>query len=1008
MQENYHQDLNTVRVNTMPDRAFYIPSCPGAPTAEKEDNDRVILLNGMWNFRYYTSAKDASGRQEGTERIPVPSNWQFYGYDSHQYVNIDYPIPYLPPYVPKENPCGCYSRSFRVEKTGKERFFLNLEGADSCHYVYINDSFAGYSQVSHSTSEYEITSFLQNGENRIAVMVLKWCDGTYLEDQDKFRMSGIFRDIYILKRPERFVFHYTVRTFIRGDAGEVRINTEEEGTDIRKRITLYDREGMAAASAEGTQQEFSLQIPSPVLWNAENPYLYTLRLETDEECILDKVGIREICVEEKLLLLNGSPILLKGVNRHESHPDTGYVCSRERMIQDLRLMKQCNINAIRTSHYPDCPEFYRLCDEYGFYVCDEADVETHGVWSCRGERDNEIYNLTQKDPRFRLSYVDRAERLVRRDINRPCVLFWSLGNESGFGENILAAARRVRSLDDTRPVHYESTLVSQEEEGLYDYGELDVEGIMYPERETIHAYFKDGFQKPLILTEYAHAMGNGPGGLKDYFELFYQYPSLAGGFVWEWCDHAIERKGENGEIQYLYGGDFGESLHDGNFCVDGLVWPDRRPHTGLLELKNCARPVRISREGECLFLENCLDFTDVSEAVSLVWSVKKDGILLSRGILPELSVKPGEKKRIPWEMPDGEGERCYLKIESLQKKAGLLTEAGYCLGFDQFLLKPAPSCTEKRKGQEEAGEIKAAFPLRTGRENDIIWVEGRNFRYCFSTETGSFVSLQRNGREYLCRPSTYEICRAPADNDMFISGRAPGLTYTWKSMGLDNAQPYTYGTEVSEEKGRVRMECPLSLVSPHLAEIAGIHAVYEIDGEGSIYSGLDTRIREDISWLPRFGVRLFLDSSLDTCTYFGFGPGESYVDKKEGCYRDRFTSRIKDMFENYIRPQENGSHCGTEYLSLTDGHTSLRISSENPFSFQALEYMREELAAKTHHFQLEKAGCTVLHLDYAMSGMGTGSCGPVPFPEYRFDEKHFLFSFQLTWEENKGADDYEM
>jgi len=344
----------------------------------------------------------------------------------------------------------------------------------------------------------------------------------------------------------------------------------------------------------------------------------------------------------------------------------------------------------------------------------------------------------------------------------------------------------------------------------------------------------------------------------------------------------------------------------------------------------------------------------------------------------------------------------------LQKKAGLLTEAGYCLGFDQFLLRPAPSCTEKRKGQEEAGEIKAAFPLRTGRENDIIWVEGRNFRYCFSTETGSFVSLQRNGREYLCRPSTYEICRAPADNDMFISGRAPGLTYTWKSMGLDNAQPYTYGTEVSEEKGRVRMECPLSLVSPHLAEIAGIHAVYEIDGEGSIYSGLDTRIREDISWLPRFGVRLFLDSSLDTCTYFGFGPGESYVDKKEGCYRDRFTSRIKDMFENYIRPQENGSHCGTEYLSLTDGHTSLRISSENPFSFQALEYMREELAAKTHHFQLEKAGCTVLHLDYAMSGMGTGSCGPVPFPEYRFDEKHFLFSFQFTWEENKGADDYEM
>ena len=1010
--KNYHQNMDIVRVNTMPDRAFYIPSAPEHPTWEKENNGRVIMLNGNWKFAWFSCPEEADPQADAEDVIPVPSNWQYYGYDQFQYVNIDYPIPYMPPYVPKENPCGCYRKSFLVKEKAGRRFFLNLEGADSCHYVYINGVFAGYSQVSHSTAEYEITDLLTEGENEISILVLKWCDGTYLEDQDKFRLSGIFRDVYVLVRPENFVFDYSVQTAFEGEHAKVKVHTTALEGNLESVITLKNREGEVVAREKTQGGCADLFVEKPISWNAEEPYLYGITIETEEECIADKVGIREVCVKDRQLFLNGKKILLKGVNRHESHPDTGFVCSRERMIRDLRLMKEANVNAIRTSHYPDCPEFYRLCDEYGFYVMDEADIETHGAWSSSGIRDNEKYNMTQKDPQFEIPFLDRVHRLVMRDKNRPCVLFWSLGNETGYGEIACKAWKMVRELDSTRLVHYESLIVSSDEAGKYDESGLDVKGMMYPELEVIHEYFEKDYEKPLILTEYAHAMGNGPGALKEYFDCFYRYPSLAGGFVWEWCDHAVVRKDEKGKDCYLYGGDFGEKLHDGNFCVDGLVYPDRRPHTSYYELANCQRPANVTRQGDDFYLENRMDFVDLKDYLVIRWQLKENGELLEEGTLENLTVLPGETVKILPGMGKTKGYRRYLKIEFFHKKEEGLLKKDAFLGFCQFSLCESEAesagekreesdicdCTQERKTDEQGEQ------LAVREEGKSVWISGYGFTYCFDKTAGVFSSLLRGEKEYLKYPMEYQMYRAPVDNDMGMAGRSPGIPKNWKDCGLDRLKAYTFDTKASvEESGEGEnaiIVCSLALVCDHLLPAAHIEAVFRINETGNIAASLAVNVRKDISWIPRFGVRLRLDPEWNHCRYFGRGPWECYPDKKEGTYIDWFEADVKDMFEDYIRPQENGSHCDTQCCILSREGEKMVVTSPRPFSFQVSEYLWEELDRKTHHFQLEKSGCTVLHVDYGMGGLGTGSCGPQTRPEYWLAEKEFTFAFSIDWEKD--------
>lgn len=1017
IERNYHQNLEIPRVNTMPDRAFYIPCPADRNTAEKEDNPSVILLNGMWDFRFYTSAaeadpfwkkkaEDKDGGQQSAQ-IPVPANWQFHGYEVPVYENIDYLIPYLPPFVPKENPCGCYHREFHISKKEGERFFLNMEGADSCHYVYINGIFAGYSQVSHSTAEYEITELLREGMNEIDIAVLKWCDGTYLEDQDKFRLSGIFRDVYILRRPENFILDYKVETFVGDGKAVVSVwmktadslneghtsGGESDRDLLKKRITITDREGNTVACGETEGSELTLEIREPVLWNAEQPYLYDMVIETESERIRERVGVREVCVRDNKVFVNGRSILLRGVNRHESWPDTGYVCSRERMETDLRMMKRANVNAIRTSHYPDCPEFYHLCDEYGFYVMDEADMESHGTWGMYGERDMEQYSETQADPRFQTAVIDRAVRLVQRDKNRPCVIFWSLGNESGYGQNTVEAARKVKELDRTRLLHYESLYYKEEDKGKLDESYLDVKGIMYPELETVADYCERNIGKPLILTEYAHAMGNGPGNLKEYYDQFYHYENLAGGFVWEWCDHAVLKESGTNEKHFLYGGDFGEEKHDRNFCVDGLVWPDRRPHTGLRELWNCSRPAAVIRSENGYRIENRLHFTDLKDYLAIRWSIRRDGKLLEEGEADGFSVPPGESRDLVISHGNYEGERVLLKIDFYKKGSMKYPEDGTMLGFEQFRLDNV----KKQNMKEDQTAACAAKDLQICETEEAVLVSGRDFVYRFNKTAGNFDSMIYRGKEYLHGPAEYQMYRAPLDNDMYLCGREPGGTYNFKTMGFDRIRPYVYETSAEKKEAEALIHCRLSLVAAARASLADIDAVFCVNGEGRVNMKLQTKIRESIPWIPRFGLRLHLDRSMERCTYFGYGPAESYVDKKEGTWLDRFSGNVEDMFEPYIFPQENSSHCGTEYCILSDGTGEMKITSEKPFSFSVSRYEWEELERKAHDFELEECGDTVLHLDYYMSGVGTGSCGPQTRPEYRFTEKDFCAQFAIEW-----------
>lgn len=998
MLKNYYQDLNIVRVNTMPNRAYYIPCSNSKLNENKQDNDRILMLNGEWNFKYYESVSDFKFDADNFDKINVPSNWQMLGYDKNQYTNTRYAIPYNPPYVPKKNPCGLYEKSFSIHKNDDMRYFINLEGADSCHYIYINNEFVGYSQVSHLTSEYEITDFIKDGCNKINVVVLKWCDGTYVEDQDKLRMSGIFRDIFILTRPKQFVYDYKIKTTISDDNNATAILIMDDNhSNIKKTIKILDANNELISSIETDSKSVSFDINSPILWNAENPYLYKIIIATENETIIDHFGIRTVCIKDKVVLINGKPVKFKGVNRHDSYADTGYVSSIKQLTNDLKTMKEHNVNAIRTSHYPNRPEFYKLCDKYGFYVIDESDIESHGTVNRTGKWSNDLFADIADNKDWELTIVDRCERMVARDKNRPSVIIWSLGNESGFGQCFKAANKRVREMDSTRLVHYESIDIQDDfrltncesntgDKNISDYFEdIDFVSRMYPSISWINDKFlaNEKESKPLILCEFSHAMGNGPGDLREYYDLIYKNDNFCGAFVWEWCDHTVKIGEKDSKAMYAYGGDFGEFPHDGNFCMDGLVYPDRRPHTGLKELKNAARPAHIIFENNEYYIENKLNFTNLNDYLYVSYTIKEDGNLIKSGIIEDINVLPAQKKKLDiLDIPQINSSRVYILFELRLKNSTNLLPSGHILGHEQFDISTV-QYTENinKKGNK----------INIEDSSNHIALSGENFIYMFNKEFGSFDFIQKNGNIITEKPIDYNFYRAPIDNDMHICKE-------WKSDGFDRTIPYTYDITVNDIDDGIQIVCPLSIGAIYLENIAEINAVWTVFNSGNITVKLDTKIAENKSFLPRFGLRLFLNDSFNECEYFGYGPNESYIDKNLSCYVDKFTSKIENMFEDYIKPQENSSHCNTEYVKLTSENSSLMAVSDNKFSFNVSEYTQEELASKAHNYELNKCDYKVLCLDYKMSGVGSNSCGPELLEKYRLDKKKFVYEISLIIE----------
>ncbi len=1002
--EKYYEDLTKLHVGMEEKRCYYIPytNVEGALRGKREESERFHLLNGKWLFHLYPNIshvdemfprKDFEGIDY--DLVEVPSCWQMKGYDKHQYTNVRYPFPYDPPFVPVDNPCGAYITDFIItENMINQKNYLNFEGVDSCFYVWVNGSFVGYSQVSHSTSEFDITSKLQKGKNRLSVLVLKWCDGSYLEDQDKLRMSGIFRDVYLLTRPFDHILDYTVTTNFSDDLQYVDIIVDTSWRNQVQSIAweLYTDSKELYGKGFTDSGKLQIELVKPQLWNAEAPYLYYLVMQTEYEVIVQSVGLRKIEIKDRIFYLNQVPIKFKGVNRHDSSPYSGYTISAEHALKDLELMKLHNINAIRTSHYPNAPWFVQLCEKYGFYVIAEADLECHGTTTINGVDDNVTFGLLAQDERYAKSMLDRVESCVIRDKNSMAVLIWSLGNESGYGKNLEEAGRWVKNYDPTRPTHYEGSIY---ESGGHknDTSMLDIFSRMYASNKEIDEYMeKSENTKPFILCEFVHAMGNGPGDIEKYMQQMYQYESFTGGFVWEWCDHGVyDGTADNGKKKFLYGGDFGEFPHDGNFCMDGLVSPDRIPHPGLLEYKNAIRPIRTygnKYNPKQIRLENKLDFMNIKDFIRIEYEVTRDGVILEQGLLPELDIAPHTSKEVFIDYGIPESGICCLKLNYKLKIEQAFLPAGHLLGFDQIII---------RKGREiitannEEEVYKDDSTISYKEENEMVLIKGDNFFYTFNKNTGVFDSIEYNGNPIICKPMEYNIWRAPIDNDRKVRSK-------WEEAGYNRKTVRVSGITIEHEEQQLVIGCNITIAAIYIQPFLRGTVHYRINKNGAIEVTIHGERNIDFPFLPRFGLRMFVPKEYDTVSYFGYGPGESYVDKNLSTYLGRFLQKAQELHVDYVRPQENGSHFGCLEMEISREEVRLlKIIGIPEFSMHVSPFTQEELTLKAHNFELEESDCLEVCIDYKNSGVGSNSCGPELEKEYALAESEFDFGFLMKF-----------
>lgn len=998
--ERYWENPKQLQINREAPRAYYIPyaDAESAGARKRGRSPFYRTLNGGWKFRYYANLKfvpedfhQADAEVSDWDDRVVPSCWQTQGYDQMHYTNVNYPIPCDPPFVPDDNPVGVYVREFQLEAgwDSKEKYAV-FEGVNSCFYLWLNGQFVGYSQGSRMPSEFRITPYLQGGTNRMTVLVLKWCDGTYIEDQDMWRYSGIFRDVYLLARDPVHIRDVFVRTeFEEGyAAASLRPEIELTGSGIVK-ASLLDAEGRNIAHAEMNLEgrgTIELKVTAPVLWNAEQPCLYCLLLVCGEESLAFQIGFRDVSAKGGIFRINGQAVKLKGVNRHESHPSLGQTIPLEHAIADLKLMKRHNVNAIRTSHYPNDPRFYELCNEMGFYIVDEADLECHGI-GMAGDWKEGAFHWLSNNPDWREAFLDRAERLVERDKNHPCVVLWSMGNEAGYGDNHIAMAEWTRRRDSSRLVHYEGAAAGYK--GSSNTEALDVDRRMYPSVAELERMANEpGRAKPVFLCEYSHAMGNGPGDLQNYWDVIDRYPNLMGGCVWEWCDHGIARTDEIGRSYFAYGGDFGEQPHDGNFCIDGLVSPDRVPHAGLLELKQVIAPVHfeaVNLQQGLFRVKNRYDFSTLSH-LDLLWKIESEGRIVRQGRINGLDCAPQESTEIALPIADTVSAReeatAYLTLSCRMNSETAWADAGYEVAFAQY---------ELHKGAPVVPATRRSSLLEAKECDGRLTISGLDFRYTFDLSQGMLASMMRHGVDMLDKPARFQLWRAPTDNDR-------GVRKSWEEYGFDRASMKVYRCEWNRTGAEEEVEVCVrfSLGGYTRAPLLHGEAIWRVDRSGTIGLRTDLEVKSGLPFLPRFGLELWMAKGNEEVEYSGFGPHESYIDKRRSVKRGVYRTTVDGMFEPYIRPQENGSRYETEWAVVANAlGMGLRLSSPDGFSFQASHYDAHDLTKAAHTNELKPRPQTIVNADYKMSGIGSNSCGPELLEAYRFDEKKFSFALNL-------------
>ena len=923
-------------------RSYYIPfDRKDKKSDSRTDSSRFESLNGEWSFRAHERIEDCELEEELWEKMSVPGCVQLYGYDQMQYTNHRYPFPYNPPYIEKENPVFHYRR--KIEVRGEKDVRLVFEGVDSAFYAYVNGKLLGYTQITHKTTEFDLSGYVKAGENVLDVVVLKWCASSYLEDQDKWRFSGIIRDVYLLYRDRDCIEDYKIETEVKGERGEVIFENlseslcEVEFEGERKEVKGRGKERFEAKDVK--------------LWSAEEPNLYELTIFSGEEVIYERVGFRRVEVKAGALLVNGKAIKLQGVNRHEFHPKTGAAVSEENMREDLELMKSLHVNAIRTSHYPDAPEFYRLCDEYGFYVMDEADIEAHGVVNRDGEYKVEQYNDLAKEKLYENAIKERVLTMYERDKNRPCVIMWSLGNESGYGPSFKKAALELKKRDKSRPLHYESHSNIAGTEEYYEET-LDVASRMYCSLEWMRkGFLKDRKEsRPLVLCEYSHAMGNGPGDLKDYWKLIRSSQRFAGGFVWEWADHGLRKEGK-----YYYGGDFGEKVNDGNFCIDGIVSPERKIKAGTLEMKSVYQPAEFTLKNGKLTVSNRYFFKELIGELTI--EVKVNG-KVRKTRSEAIKLEPGKKKSFEIE---GEKEGFAGLYVTLKEPDGKESN-GY------FELK-------EYEGERSAEEIESK---RTETDREVK-LEGRGMELRIEKGTGKLLSVKKEGKEVLGSALEVSVMRAPTDNEMFASKY-------FEKIGV-----YDSWQRVHEKERTSGYEGEGQMLSDYRRSILDYKLGYELTEKGFLVR-LEYEIPEYVEWLPCVGLRFSLKKRGMEIEYLGYGEAESYCDRTGGTAKDVYRGKAEEMYHHYIKPQESGNHYSTEYVKFGK---EIKLTSKESFDFCAIEYKAEELKESKHDFELKKSKWTEVFVG-VQAGIGSNSCGPVLAEEFRIPrKKSFTFYFAI-------------
>lgn len=979
-------------------RAFYIPfsDLDSALTVDKEKSKYYRCLNGTWDFKFYKAYYEVPETITDWDSIPVPSNWQMHGYEEPYYTNVNYPHPVDPPYVPDENPCGVYRRDFTLDDDWKSReTYIIFEGVNSCYYLYINGVEVGYSQVSHLPAEFNITPYLKDGKNEVMVKVLKWCDGSYLEDQDFFRLSGIFRNVYLLSRSKNHIRDVDIRTDLTTINGDIsfKINgQEQENSSEEVWAILYDGD-QEIDRQKVTDGKFTFSPSNPKLWTAETPNLYTLVLQMNDEYIPFRVGMRTIAVSELgELLVNGVPVKLKGINRHDTHPVKGHAISEEDIRKDLYLMKRLNINTIRMAHYTPSSYVLQLCDELGFYVIDEADIETHGFVSLNTGWQYKSYDpewLTDH-PLWEDAVLERITRMYERDKNFASIIMWSLGNESGHGAHFDKAAKWLKARDKMRLVHYERA----NQVGTPPH--FDVVSYMYTSLDFLEKEARSEDKRPLFLCEYSHAMGNGPGDIYDYWEVFYRHPRLIGGCIWEWADHTVLRDGK-----YYYGGDFGEDTHDGNFCVDGLVFADRSLKAGSLEAKYVYQYIKAEfsyRKNGKLLITNLHDFTNLNE-YELRWQLSVDGKVVQEGTLV-CDIQPHETKEvtIDYTLPESCKLGCYLDLHLFTTKDTVWADAGYETAMIQLEIPEVEIIDEETNSEAVGGECEVT-------EDDLSLVVScdGDIQYTFSKPLGKLVGISIEGKDLLVDATEITAWRAPTDNDRKIKYKW-GLFEDNQSGWNINKQfhkCYTFNWEKKVD-GSIVVYVTGSLAGVARAPYAKYKASYAIDCAGELTIDIDVDVNELSIWLPRFGYEFTMPNSMENIEYYGKGPHENYIDMCHHVKVGYYKSTVTDEYVPYIKPQEHGNHTNVKYLLVCDDDgLGLEFSSKVPFECNASHYTSEELTRAQHSFELEPSGTTIVRIDYKVSGIGSNSCGPELIEKYRLKEKDFQYSFKVKPVKNK-------